>query len=124
LGGCERRDVVDYVLCRIYKVTRQLQIAGNFIGDWHVHIDRFKKVPLGCTVLVVEIGSDAPSPRYSGIAAAEVSEIQRNSDALRRKISDREPGVDFAWSDGSRFRGRFGFKFGLQVINYPGVGDP
>ena len=53
-----------------------------------------------------------------------MSEIRRNSDALRRKISDRERSVDFAWSDGSRFRGRFGFKFGMHVINYPCCGEP
>jgi len=57
-------------------------------------------------------GPHAPPPRYSRIAAAEVSEIRRNSDALRRKISDGERSADFAWSDGSRFRERFGFKFG------------
>jgi hypothetical protein len=33
---------------------------------------------------------------YSRIAVAEVSEFRRNSDALRRKISDRERNVDFS----------------------------
>ena len=41
LLGYERRDLVDYVLWRIYDVARQPQIAGNFIEDWHVHIDCF-----------------------------------------------------------------------------------
>jgi len=31
---------------------------------------------------------------------------------------------DFAWSDGSHFRERFGFKFGLHVINYLSCGGP
>jgi hypothetical protein len=45
------------------------------------------------------------SSRYSGIAAAEVSEIRKNSGASPTKISDRERSVDFAWGDSCRFRG-------------------
>ena len=67
-----------------YDVECQLQIAGNFIGDWHVHIDSFKKGPWFVPFSLSRLGSRAPSPKYSGIAAAEVSEIRRNSE-LRRK---------------------------------------
>jgi hypothetical protein len=41
------------------------------------------------------------------------------SDALRKKSPIASGALIFAWSDGSGFRERFGFKFGLHVIEYP-----
>src|SRR5262249_49878342 len=66
-----------------------------------------------------DFGSRAPSLRYSRIAAAEFQILQRNSDALRRKISERERSFDFARNNGSRFRGRFGFEFGCAWRDSP-----
>jgi hypothetical protein len=44
-----------------------------------VHIDRFKDGLLVVPISLSRFGSRAPSPRYSRIAAAEVSEIRKNS---------------------------------------------
>jgi hypothetical protein len=75
-------------LWRIYDVACELQIARNCIGDWHVHIDRFLRKARGSYRSRCRGSDHAPSPRYSGIAAAEVSKIRKEFDALRRKISN------------------------------------
>jgi RNA polymerase sigma factor (sigma-70 family) len=48
-----------------------------------------------------------------------VSENSKKFQCVAKKnLRPRAESVDFAWSDGSRFRGRFGFKFKMHVINY------
>jgi hypothetical protein len=57
-----------------------------------------------------------PSPRYSRIAGAEVSEIRRNSDALAKKSPTAGGALILPGAMALVFAQKFGFKFGLRVI--------
>jgi hypothetical protein len=97
--------------------------AHNEFLSRHVHIDRLKR-PLTVPFSLSTCRSRALHLGTQGLRQPKCQKFEENSDTLRRKVSDRERSIDFAWSSGSHFRERFGFKFRLYMINYPCCGGP